>query len=227
MGTRTAVLAGLAAGVLAGAALLAAAVLADLPGTGAGPTATDATPGGRATWVPVASSPAPSAAAAPVPSAGDGLPGASAVAAAFGVGRPAPPLRLATTAGGTVDLADLRGRPVWLVFMATWCPSCRDELPQMTRFSLRHEADGLAVIAVDVREDAASVAAYAAEVGVTFPVALDTDGAAQRAWGAWGLPVHLWIDREGVIRAGALGGIGPDAMAEALRTVMPGVTVEP
>jgi thiol-disulfide isomerase/thioredoxin len=129
--------------------------------------------------------------------------------------------------GGTIDLANLAGQPVWVNFMATWCPPCRDELPQMVDFANRYAETGLVVVAVDVAEDEATVQAFVTEVGVTFPVGLDPDGAAQAAWRAAALPVHYWIDATGVIRAGAAGGIGPDIMAESLATILPGVDVEP
>jgi len=129
--------------------------------------------------------------------------------------------------GGEIDLAKLRGKPVWVNFMATWCPSCQDELPAMAGFAARNEDTGLQVILVDVREDEAAVAAFAEGLGVTFPVGLDGDGAAQDAWGAYALPVHYWIDADGVVRDGALGGIGPDVMAAGLQTILPRVEVTP
>ena len=41
------------------------------------------------------------------------------------------------------------------------------------------------------------------------------------------LPVHFWIDKEGIVRDGALGGIGRDQMAQSLSLILPGVTVTP
>jgi thiol-disulfide isomerase/thioredoxin len=144
------------------------------------------------------------------------------------IGRPAPPL-VATQlgSGDRIDLADLRGKPVWVNFMATWCPPCRDELPLMVDYAARHADDGLVVIAVDVREPESLVAPFMSSLGVSFPVGLDPDGIAQDAWGAAALPVHFWLDAGGIIRAGALGGIGPDIMAESLETILPGVDVSP
>jgi hypothetical protein len=39
--------------------------------------------------------------------------------------------------------------------------------------------------------------------------------------------VHFWIDKDGIVRDGALGGIGPDVMARGLTSIMPGVDVTP
>ena len=165
----------------------------------------------------VVASVAPSA--APSGSAGSG--------AAFHVGEPAPALVVPQVGGGTIDLAGLRGKPVWINFMATWCPSCQDEFPLMNGFAARYAANGLVIIAVDVREEEGAVAAFADQLNATFPFGLDADGQVSTGWDAIALPVHFWIDAEGIVRDGALGGIGPDVMAAGLKTILPGVDVTP
>jgi peroxiredoxin len=146
---------------------------------------------------------------------------------AFHVGEPAPPLFVPQVGGGTIDLAKLRSQPVWVNFMQTTCPECIDEFPRMNGFKARYEKDGLVIVAIDIREDEGTVASFAQRLGATFPLGLDLDGAAQRTWGTYALPIHFWIDREGIVRAGALGGIGPDLMATNLARILPGVTVTP
>jgi thiol-disulfide isomerase/thioredoxin len=146
---------------------------------------------------------------------------------AFGVGRPAPGLRVSRVGGGTVDLTELRGKAVWVNFMQTTCPPCVDEFPLMNGFAVRYADRGLVIVAVDIKEDEAAVKAFADRLHATFPVGLDRDGTAQQAWGAFALPVHFWVDATGVVRSGALGGIGPDLMASSLQKILPGTTVTP
>ena len=176
-----------------------------------------------------ASTPAGSA-TAPIP-ARSGAPSASAARsdrpAFFHVGESAPAFVVPQVGGGTIDLAALRGKSVWINFMATWCPSCQDELPLMNGFAARYADKGLVVIAIDVREEEGTVAAFARRLNVSFPMGLDLDGRVSTRWGAIALPIHFWIDAEGIVRDGALGGIGPDVMATGLRTIMPGIDVRP
>lgn len=129
--------------------------------------------------------------------------------------------------GGTIDLAALRGKPVWVNFMATWCPPCQDEFPLMSGFAARFADDGLVVLAIDVEEEEGAVAAFAQQLGATFPLGLDGDGRVAEEWGAIALPVHFWIDADGIVRDGSIGGIGPDIMAAGLQSIMPGVDVRP
>jgi cytochrome c biogenesis protein CcmG, thiol:disulfide interchange protein DsbE len=145
----------------------------------------------------------------------------------FHVGQPAPALVVPQVGGGTIDLANLKGKPVWINFMATWCPPCQDEFPLMNGFAARYAKDGLVVIAVDVKEEEGAVATFAEGLGATFPLGLDTDGTAAGTWDAVALPVHFWIDADGIVRDGALGGIGPDVMAKGLKKILPGVVVTP
>ena len=237
MGGKGAIALGVLAGVLAGSVALLALVLA-LP-SGSLPASSSPSPAVGASASPLPSgstaavaSPSVSATASP----GGASPSASASAsddgfdpaALFGIGKPAPALALPLADGsGTVDLASLRGRPVWVNFMATWCPSCVDELPIMSGFAARYASAGLVVVAVDVKEDPATAAAFTRRLGVTFPVAVDADGSTITAWGALALPVHFWVDASGIIRDGAVGQVGPDLMADALSRILPGVTVTP
>jgi thiol-disulfide isomerase/thioredoxin len=239
MGGKTAIAVGLMTGVVVGG-LLVGGLVAFLPGTPTAPTPppaptavapTAAAPTAAASPGPgaSASSASPSAPAEPPstsPSA-PAEPSPTTVADQFGVGEPAPPLVVPKVGGGTIDLAALKGKPVWVNFMATWCPACIDELPLMAGFAARYADSGLVVVPVDVREDEAAVAAFFKGLGVDLPVGLDSDGAAQSAWGALALPVHFWIDSDGIVRDAALGGIGPDLMATGLGSILPGVTVTP
>ena len=111
--------------------------------------------------------------------------------------------------------------------MATWCPPCQDEFPLMNGFAARYARGWPGRPRHRRKEDEGTVAAFAESLGATFPLGLDRDGAAAEDWDALALPVHFWIDADGIVRDGALGGIGPDIMARGLQTILPGVTVTP
>ena len=212
-----AILAGFVLGVVA-AGLLLVGIVAYAPDP-----ASTATPlPSIAVVLPTATPTAgPSAAAVP---AASGSPGASQTNA-LRIGQKAPPLSVPQVGGGTIDLANLKGQPVWIEYMDTSCTTCKTEFPLMSSYANRYASNGLVVIAVDVREDEGAVATYTDSLDATFLVGLDSDGSAAKAWGAPTLPVHFWIDKDGIIRDAAPGGITADAMNKALETIMPGVHV--
>lgn len=221
MGPRSSIVAGLLVGVATAVVLLAGVVafipepVASTP-TVAPPSATPSPPEAVAS----ASAPSTSSASPSTPASPDG-------SGLFHVGEPAPSLVVPQVGGGTIDLAALRGKPVWVNFMATWCPPCQDEFPLMNGFAIEYADEGLVVLAIDVKEEEGLVAAFAQGLNATFPLGLDSDGRVAEAWDAVALPVHFWIDAEGIVRDASLGGIGPDVMAAGLRTILPGVDVQP
>lgn len=224
MSPRVSIAAGLLAGVAA-AVLVLGGVLILAPESVPAVTASPSTPA-IASTAPSPTTPGGSPAGSPgaspsEPSSSDD-PGAR-----FGVGQPAPPLVVPQVGGGVIDLTNLRGKAVWVNFMGTYCPPCVDEFPLMESFAVRYADDGLVVLAIDVEEEEGVVAAFAQSLGTTFPLGLDLDGSAAETWRAAALPVHFWVDTDGVIRDGALGGIGPDIMAEGVATILPGVEVTP
>jgi thiol-disulfide isomerase/thioredoxin len=228
MGSRLSIVAGLAAGLLVAVGVLAAFIFVGPDPIGLRPSPAPSQVAGASASASAAGSPLASGSQGPSGSGaeGSGGPSGSAAASGFHVGQPAPPLVVQQVGGGTIDLAALRGKAVWINFMQTSCPECLDEFPLMNGYAARYADKGLVVIAVDIREDEGTVAAFGERLGAAFPLGLDSDGTAQRAWGAYALPIHFWIDREGIVREGALGGIGAEVMVPALKKILPGVTVE-
>jgi thiol-disulfide isomerase/thioredoxin len=126
------------------------------------------------------------------------------------IGQKAPELE-GTADGSTVPLLDLdgqpitlserRGRPVWLSFFATWCPPCQEETPVLREAHERYAASGLEMVAVSVQETTAEdVAAYAERYSLPYTIGFDATSAVFRSYRGFGLPTHVFIDADGVIR---------------------------
>jgi cytochrome c biogenesis protein CcmG, thiol:disulfide interchange protein DsbE len=150
----------------------------------------------------------PTGSAVPVPGSGFYRMGEPTTGPA--VGQRAPELE-GTVDGRTVPLTDLdgevvslaarRGRPVWLSFFATWCPPCQEETPVLRAAHDRYAGDGLEMIAVSVQETTPDdVRAWAETYGLAYPIGFDASSAVFRAYGGFGLPTHVFIDRDGVVR---------------------------
>jgi len=165
----------------------------------------------------------PTAAASPSQSASPTAGASASGSAEVGLqpGQLAPPLEVDRLDGGTINLAALRGQAVWLNFLASWCPPCYDELPRMESYWGRLKDKGLVIVGVDIKESREEAEALVKQVGVTFPIGVDPTSTTETYWSAYAMPVHFWIDRDGVVRAFAFGGIGPDQMEDGLRTILP------
>jgi cytochrome c biogenesis protein CcmG/thiol:disulfide interchange protein DsbE len=115
------------------------------------------------------------------------------------VGFPAPPFSQPQLSGRPLSLGALRGKAVYLNFFATWCPPCNEEAPAIDALSRRYAGRGLAVVGVDVLENAQKAASFTRAHHLSYPVLVD-NGAMTDRYGVNGLPVHVFIDRSGVVR---------------------------
>jgi thiol-disulfide isomerase/thioredoxin len=118
---------------------------------------------------------------------------------------PAPAFDLKDPQGRPQRLADYLGKPVILNFWATWCPPCREEMPSMQRAHQALAADGVAVIAVNVGDDAQAVDDFLFEIPVDFPLPLDLDSKVAQRYPLKGLPTTYVIDPQGRLVYSATG----------------------
>jgi cytochrome c biogenesis protein CcmG/thiol:disulfide interchange protein DsbE len=112
------------------------------------------------------------------------------------LGRDAPTLpELALNQSKEISLSDLRGKPVLINFMASWCLPCRAEIPAL---DLLHR--DVAIIAIAYKDRPEDTAAFLAEYGDPYDgVWMDADGRAGLRWGIYGVPETFVIDADGKI----------------------------
>lgn len=114
---------------------------------------------------------------------------------------PAPNFVLPLMDGSTVKLSDLKGKVVLINLWATWCPPCRAEMPTIQSAYEKYRDQGFTVLAVNLRENPRTVAAFMQQFSLTFPAPLDLDGQISGLYRASVLPSSFFVDRQGVIRA--------------------------
>lgn len=138
----------------------------------------------------------------------------------------APNFTLPTLTGGPVTLADWRGQPILINFWASWCVPCRQEMPELVRLAAEHKAQGLVILAVNltVQDTLPEINAFVKEMGLTFPVVLDTTGdVTTTMYRVPGLPTSVFINRGGRITRIQLGAMTKQQMEEFIATILPEV----
>ena len=118
------------------------------------------------------------------------------------VGDTAPDFTIKEAGGTSYKLSDLRGRVVMLQFTASWCSVCRKEMPFIEEeIWIPGKKQGLAVIGIDRDEPEATVKKFAADMKITYPLALDpgADIFGLFAEKQAGVTRNIIIDRNGKI----------------------------
>jgi peroxiredoxin len=103
--------------------------------------------------------------------------------------------------GNTVSLGQFIGRkPVLLIFWATWCPHCKESVPDINRMHREPAGNGdVQILALDFMESPAKVNSFISAKKVAFPVLLDRKGAVARMYRVVGIPMYILIDRKGKV----------------------------
>jgi peroxiredoxin len=135
------------------------------------------------------------------------------------IGSAAPNWTEPKAGGGTLELASLKGKAVYLNFFATWCPPCNEEAPAINALQQKYASQGLQVVGVDVLENAAAAAKFRDQHKLTYPALADS-GTLRDEYNINGLPVHVFIDRAGIVKNIVVGELTPDEMDENVQRIL-------
>ena len=129
--------------------------------------------------------------------------------------RPAPALRVTAFDGRTVTLDGFRGRPVVVSFFESWCPTCQEEQPELTRVAAEF-AGRVGFVGVSNHDTVAAGRAYQRRFRVPYPLANDPSG---QTWARWQVPyqpVVVLVDKQGRIAQHFDGGTTGGTLRAAL-----------
>jgi len=135
---------------------------------------------------------------------------------------PAPDPPLERPDGSTFRLSELRGKVVVVNFWATWCLPCRLEIPHFNRVYAETRDRGVEFVGISVDEAGWSVIEeFEKEIPIDYPVVLDKDNKADAAFGPLvGLPVTVFIDRQGRIVQQSIGITDIDTLRENIEAAL-------
>lgn len=136
-------------------------------------------------------------------------------------GHVAPDFTLQDMAGKQVKLSALRGKPVLVNFWASWCPPCRQEMPDLAKkadeYKGRVQFYGVNLTVQDKVEDAK---AFAQSAGVAFPILLDKNGDVAKEYHVQAIPSTFLIDAKGQIKEVIPGGMTAEIMDSLLKQLV-------
>lgn len=121
---------------------------------------------------------------------------------------------LTTLDGEKVKLSDYKGQRVMLNFWATWCPPCRDEMPDMQKLQENHDIQILAVNLTETESDPAKVQEFMDELNLTFTVPMDEKSVVSNDYQIIAYPTSYMIDSDGRIQFVTMGQMSFDLMVE-------------
>ena len=106
---------------------------------------------------------------------------------------------------GSVKLAELKGKVVYLDFWASWCEPCKKSFPWLYDIKQRYADKGFEVVAVNLDKDRKLADEFLKVMDVNFVVAFDEIGESASKYKLKGMPSSFLIGRDGKLYASHIG----------------------
>lgn len=106
---------------------------------------------------------------------------------------------LETLDGGKIQLEDLKGKPTIVNFFASWCPPCRNEIPDFNEVYEKYGKD-VNFIGINLQEENETVKTMVEELNIKYTIALDKTGEIAHNYNVSAIPTTVFFNSEGEIQ---------------------------
>ncbi len=136
------------------------------------------------------------------------------------IGQPAPDFRLPLLDGEMLALEELRGEIVVVNFWGSWCPPCREELPDLQQVWEAYQVHPVRFIGIAHKDTRSGVARARAEYGITYPVGLDGGERIAHRYGITGTPETFIIAPDGTVAHLHIGPLTAEMLSAELAVLL-------
>lgn len=128
---------------------------------------------------------------------------------AIGLGKKARDFTVKLLDGGELSLSALGGKVVLVNFWATWCDSCREEMPDLNTYYSEFKDKGFEILGISLDSSERKLGEYIKRTGTAWKIAFSGNAwkdETVRLYGVNSIPSHWLIDKNGVLRSFGLKG---------------------
>jgi peroxiredoxin len=97
--------------------------------------------------------------------------------------------------GTDYTLSQNKEKVILLVFGASWCPYCRNEIPELNKLYAAYQGKPFEVVYVNLSENESHVKNFVKEKGIKYLTLVDESGQTARSYGVFGIPANFLIDK--------------------------------
>ena len=121
------------------------------------------------------------------------------------VGQQVPKFEINTADGKTVSPATWKGKVSYITFFASWCGSCKRELPELKKWQTELGPKGFQVVSIGVDRAEQFSKDFVKPFDLNYTVAFDPDAKAMGPFDIAAMPTSFVVDKNGVIKKRIVG----------------------
>lgn len=106
--------------------------------------------------------------------------------------------KLDTLDDGIVELEKLKGKPTIVNFFASWCPPCRQEIPDFNNIYQKY-GEKVNIVGINIQEDKETVKKMVEELNMKYTIGLDIEGEIAYNYGVTAIPTTVFYNSKGQI----------------------------
>jgi len=137
-------------------------------------------------------------------------------------GEKAPPFSASDVQGDVFALEDYQEKVVVINFWATWCPQCKDELPDFQSVWEEYQSAPVQFVGVAMDDKVKDVTEIAKKLEITYPLIVETEDVISFSYGITGVPETFIIDTTGQIAFIHIGAVDQQILREEIDILLKG-----
>ncbi len=109
-----------------------------------------------------------------------------------------PDFKMKGTDGSIINLADMKGKKIFVNLWATWCPPCKAEIPSIENLYSKLDKEKTVFVMLSLDEDFELAKAYAQKNKMKLPVYAPADNIPE-VFNTNGIPATFIFDEQGAL----------------------------
>lgn len=101
--------------------------------------------------------------------------------------------------GNSVNSNIFKGKSLLVIFFATWCPPCVQEIPNLIKLQEQYAGNDFSVVALSVDQEKQVVQKMVERKSINYPVVMADDAVTRNFGGVYGIPTSFLVSKKGTV----------------------------
>lgn len=101
--------------------------------------------------------------------------------------------------GESINSNIFKGKSLLVIFFATWCPPCIQEIPNLIKLQEQYGENGFSVVALSVDQEKKVVQKLVERKEINYPVMMADDAVTRDFGGVYGIPTSFLVSKKGTV----------------------------